>query len=119
MLEDTFGYHLFVSVKAMKTECWDPVLFVSYHECVRKIPHKNEYRKRNRPISDVFPRTSKTDDSYQTTRTLVTCILANFAADLSGWEWVYSLNRVTILRINVGKIDFLRKKMTAWGKILF
>ena len=118
MLEDTFGYHLFVSVKALNTECWDPVLFVSYRERVRKIPHKNEYRKWNRPISDGFPRTSKTDDSYQTTRTLVISILANFAANLSGREWVYSLNRVTILCINVGKIDFLRKKLTALGKIL-
>ena len=44
-------------------------------------------------------------------RTLVTCILANFAADLSGWEWVYSLNHVTILCINVGKIDFLGKNL--------
>ena len=107
--EDTFGYHLFVSVKALNTKSWDPVLLVSYCEHVWKILHKNEYRERNWPISDGFPRT---------TRTLVTCILANFAADLSGWEWVYSLNRVTVLCINVGKID-LRKKLTAWGKILF
>ena len=49
-------------------------------------------------------------------RTLVTCILANIAADLSGWEWVYSLNRVTILCINIGKIDFLGKKYFSWGK---
>ena len=37
----------------------------------------------------------------------VTCIFANFAADLSGWEWVYSLNHITILCINRGKTDFL------------
>ena len=35
--------------------------------------------------------------------------LSQLAADLSGWDWVYSLNRVTILCINVGKIDFLGK----------
>ena len=46
----------------------------------------------------------------------VTCILANFAADLLGWEWVYSLHHVTILCINVGKIDFLGKKYLPWGK---
>ena len=80
--------------------------FVSYREHVRKIWHKNEYRKRNRPTSDGFPQTWKTDDS---TRTLVTCILANFAADLSGWDTVFSLNPVTILCINVGKIDCLGK----------
>ena len=39
-----------------------------------------------------------------------TCILADFAADLSGWERVFSLNRVTILCIKVGKIGFLGKK---------
>ena len=64
MLEDTVGYQVFVSVKAMNTECWDPVLFISYRERVWKIPHKNEYRKRNWLINDDFPRTSKTDDSY-------------------------------------------------------
>ena len=53
MAEDTVGYHVFVSVKALNTECWDPVLFVSYSECVRKIPHKNEYR-RNQRINDGF-----------------------------------------------------------------
>ena len=42
---------------------------------------------------------------------LVTCILADFAADLSGCEWVYSLNRVIVLCINVGKIDFLAKNL--------
>ena len=46
MPEDPVGYHVFVSVKALNTECLDPVLFVSYCERVRKIP-----------------RTSKTDDS--------------------------------------------------------
>ena len=48
----------------------------------------------------------------KTTRTLelYTCILADFAGDLSGWERVYSLNRVTILCIEVGKIGFLGKK---------
>ena len=51
-------------MKALNTECRDPVLFVSYHERVWKIPHKNEFRKRNQPISDGFPQTSKTDDSY-------------------------------------------------------
>ena len=60
----TLAYFVFVSVKALNTECWDPVLFISYHERVRKIPHKNEFRKRNRPVSDGFSRTSKTDDSY-------------------------------------------------------
>ena len=107
---DTVSYHVFVSVKVLNTECRDPVLFVSYRERVQKLPHINEYRKQNRPISDGSPRTSKTDDSYKTTKTLVTSILPNFAADLSGWEWVYSLNRVTILCINVGKVDFLWKK---------
>ena len=33
--------------------------------------------------------------------------LSQLAVDLSGWDWVYSLNRLTILCINVGKIDFL------------
>ena len=41
MLEDTVGYHVFGSMKALNTECWDPVLFVSYRKRVRKIPHKN------------------------------------------------------------------------------
>ena len=55
-------------------------------------------------------------------RMFVTCILSNFAADLSGLEWVYSLNRVTILCTNVGKIDCLGKnwllgeKYFSWGK---
>ena len=62
--EDTVGYHVFVSLKALNTKCWDPFLVVSYHKCVRKISHKNEYRKRNRPISDGFLRTSKSDDLY-------------------------------------------------------
>ena len=62
--EDTVGYHIFTSVKALNIECWDLLLFVSYRERVWKIPHNNEYRKRNWPISDGFPRTSKTDDSY-------------------------------------------------------
>ena len=39
------GYHILVSVKALNSECRDPVLFVSYREHVLKIPHKNEYRK--------------------------------------------------------------------------
>ena len=43
--EDTISYHVFVSVNALITECWDPVLFVSYRERVWKIPHENEYRK--------------------------------------------------------------------------
>ena len=84
MPEDTFGYQVSVILKALNTECWDPVLFVSYPECVRNIPHNNKYRKQDRPISDGFPWTSKTDDSYSTLKTLVTRILANFAADLSG-----------------------------------
>ena len=63
-MEDTVGYHVFVSMKALNTECWDPVLFVSYRKRIRKIPHKNDIRKRNKPISDDFPWTSKTDDSY-------------------------------------------------------
>ena len=42
MPEDTVSYHDFVSIKALNTECWEPVLFVSYRERVRKIPHKNE-----------------------------------------------------------------------------
>ena len=62
--EDTVGYHVFVSVKALNTQCWEPVLFVSYRERVRKIPHKNKYMKRNRPISDGFPRISEMDDWY-------------------------------------------------------
>ena len=115
MPEDTVGYQVFVSVKALNTESWDPMLCVSYRERVWKILHKNEYRKRNRPISDDFPRISKMDDS----RTFVTCILADFAADLSGSEWVYSLNRATILCIEVGKIGFLGGKSDCLGgKIL-
>ena len=46
---------VFVSMKVLNTKHWDPVLFVSYRERVRKIPHKNEYRRRNKPISDDFP----------------------------------------------------------------
>ena len=40
---------------------------------------------------------------------LVTRILADFAINLSAWQYVYSLNRVTILCIKVWKIDFLGK----------
>ena len=40
-------------------------------------------------------------------RMLVTCVLADFTVDLSVWDWVYSLNRVTILCIKVGKNGFL------------
>ena len=57
--KDTVVYHVFVSVKALNTKCWDPLLFVSYRQRVRKFPHKNEYRKQNRAISDGFPRTSR------------------------------------------------------------
>ena len=49
--------------KTLNMECWDPVLFLLYHKHVRKIPLKNEYRKRNRPISDALPQISKTDNS--------------------------------------------------------
>ena len=52
MPEDTVVYHIFVSVKALNTECWDPVLFVSCRERVWKIPHQNEYREENQPISE-------------------------------------------------------------------
>ena len=59
MPEDTVGYYVFVSVKPLNTECWDPVLFVLYRKHVWKIPRKNEYRKRNRPITDGFPQSQR------------------------------------------------------------
>ena len=48
---------------------------------------------------------------------LVTCNLADFAIYPSVWEWVYSLNRRTVLCIKVVKVDFLKKNLLLWGKL--
>ena len=36
MPEDTIGHHVFIIVKVLNTECWDPVLFVLYRENLEK-----------------------------------------------------------------------------------
>ena len=78
--EDNVGYHIFVSVKALNTECWDHTksVFGKFHTRI------NIGNKIGRSLT-VFcePRTRMT---RITTRMLVTCIIANFAADLSGRE---------------------------------
>ena len=92
-------------MKALNTECWDPVLLAFYCKCVCKIPQW----KQNQPISDDFskPQKQTTHTKQRNRYSLVTCTLVDFSVGLSVWEWVYSLNHETILCIKECKIGFL------------
>ena len=37
MPKDAVGYHVFIDVKALHTQCWDPVLFVLYRKQVMNV----------------------------------------------------------------------------------
>ena len=99
-------------MKALHNKCGDPVLFVLYRKRVRKNSTQvmNKVSEICRSVT-VFrePRKQTTRTKQQKSYSLVTCILADFAVDLSVWLWVYSQNNVTILRIKIWKIGFLGK----------
>ena len=70
MPEDTVGYHVFIRVKALSTECWDRTKINIGNEIGRSVTVFREPRRRMTRIEE--------GECY------VTCILADFAANLSG-----------------------------------